>query len=231
MHRRLINVSELAESLGTEYCSTLGCYVFSGEDRTRTFKGKGKVTPLKRLQKNPRFQKVFSQLGTSWPVTDLLQQEQKFFTCIMYGHGQLKSIDAVRAKMLQKMVGVDRALDTNSKVDLEHLPHPKVCLVPHIQRTNYRVACYKRADQPIFERPQLYDQGMGWEKTMDKGVLEPVWSVGPIFPPSLVEVLAGQAEETEAIEKEEDTNEEEDEWTEIEEIDFDDLFSDDDEDD
>lgn len=118
----------------------------------------------------------------------------------------MKSVDAVRAKMLRKMVGADKVLDSKSKVDLERLPHPKVCLIPHVQRANFRVACYKRADQPIFERPKPYDQGMGWEKMVDEGVLEPVWTVGPILPSSLVEVLAQKAEseEQEALEKEAD---------------------------
>ncbi len=51
-HRQIINVTELAESLEPEYCTTLlGFYVFSGEDCTSAFKGKGKVGPLKKLQK------------------------------------------------------------------------------------------------------------------------------------------------------------------------------------
>ena len=49
-HRRLINISELADELGKDWCSTLlGLYVFSGEDCTSDFnKDKGKVTPLKK---------------------------------------------------------------------------------------------------------------------------------------------------------------------------------------
>ena len=40
-HRQLINISELAELLGEDYCGTLlGLYVFSGEDCTSAFKGK-----------------------------------------------------------------------------------------------------------------------------------------------------------------------------------------------
>ncbi len=59
-HRRIINVTELEESLGSEYCSTLlGYYVFSGEDCTSAFKGKGKVAPLKKLQKNPKYHNAF----------------------------------------------------------------------------------------------------------------------------------------------------------------------------
>lgn len=76
-------------------------------------------------------------------------------------------------------------------------------------------------------------------------MLEPVWTVGPILSPSLVEVLAQKAESEaqEGLSKEtDDANnisvDEEDgdyEWDheeeEIEEIDVDDLFNDDDGDD
>uniref|UniRef100_UPI00358F23F1 uncharacterized protein n=1 Tax=Myxine glutinosa TaxID=7769 RepID=UPI00358F23F1 len=66
-HRQLVNVSELAESLGEDYCATLlGYYVFSGEDCTSAFKGKGKVGPLKKLEKNPRFHRAFGELGDNW---------------------------------------------------------------------------------------------------------------------------------------------------------------------
>ena len=52
--RRLINVSEIAKSLGSDWCTALlGYYVFSGEDCTSAFGGKGKVTPLKKLMKTP----------------------------------------------------------------------------------------------------------------------------------------------------------------------------------
>lgn len=59
-HRQIINISELAESKGAEYCITiLGLYVFTGEDVTSAFKGKGKVGPLKKLQNNPKYNDAF----------------------------------------------------------------------------------------------------------------------------------------------------------------------------
>ena len=206
------------------------------------FKGKGKVNPLKKLQKNPKYHNAFSKLGKSWLVPDVMQKEIEAFTCLMYGYSQIQSVDAVRAKMLRKMVGADEVLSLHSKVDLERLPPPEVCLIPHVQRCNYRVACYKRADQPIFERPKPYDQGMGWEKTVNKGELEPIWSVGPILPPSLIEILAqrGESEKgklnrnnnSETVDKEDGDYEcDDEEEMEIQEIDIDDLFSDDDDDD
>ena len=41
---QLVNVSEIADSLGSDYCQTLlGLYVFTGEDCTSAFKGKRKM--------------------------------------------------------------------------------------------------------------------------------------------------------------------------------------------
>ena len=57
--RNIINVTDLANSKGADYCtSLLGLYVFTG-DITSGFKGKGKVTPLKKLQKHPKYQAAF----------------------------------------------------------------------------------------------------------------------------------------------------------------------------
>ena len=59
-HRQLINVTEISESMGAAYCTTLlGLYVFTGEDVTSAFKGKGKVGPLKKLQKHAKYQDAF----------------------------------------------------------------------------------------------------------------------------------------------------------------------------
>ena len=59
-HRQIVNVSELSESKGADYCTTmLGLYVFTGEDVTSAFKGKGKVATLKKLQKHPRYHAAF----------------------------------------------------------------------------------------------------------------------------------------------------------------------------
>ena len=129
-------------------------------------------------------------------------------------------------------------LNIHSKVDLERLPPPRVCLVPHVQRCNYRVACYKKADQPVFEKPKPYDQRIGWEKTGDDGILEPIWTVGPILPPCLIDILAQKEDlDTESANRNNSTSGIEDdgrfepddeEEGEINEIDFEDLFSDDD---
>lgn len=206
-HRRLLNLSELAESLGKDYCATLlGFYVFSGEDCTSAFKGKGKVAPLKKLEKNPRFHKAFQQLGEDWSVKPEVMKQLEQFTCLMYGQNRESSVNAVRVKLLRKMVGEDKKLTSKSKVDLARLPPCQSALEPHIQRVNYRVALYRRADQPILEKPRPYDGGHGWIRT-DQGVLEPLWSYRPVLPASLVDLLDTGDHE---VEDEVDGNEEED---------------------
>ena len=54
-HRRLLNVSELAELLGEEYCATLlGFCVFCGEYCTKQYlQEKGKVGPIRMMDTNP----------------------------------------------------------------------------------------------------------------------------------------------------------------------------------
>lgn len=59
-NRRLLNITDLADSLGQDYCTAvLGLYVFTGEDVTSAFKGKGKVGPLKKLERQPKYQETF----------------------------------------------------------------------------------------------------------------------------------------------------------------------------
>ena len=114
----------------------------------------------------------------------------------MYGYSRQKSIDTVRGIMLRKMVGEDEQLTTKSKIDLFRLPPCRDNLIPHISRVNHRLAIYKRADIPIFWSPKPYDPGQGWERN-EEGVLEPVWSCGPVLPPSLIDLVEKTTDEME----------------------------------
>ena len=64
----------------------------------------------------------------------------------------------------------------------------------------------------IFWKPKPCDPGQGWKKT-DEGLLESIWCIDPVLPPSLVDI----------IESNENPNGEDEE----DEIDFDKLFNDD----
>lgn len=186
-NRRLIDITLLARSLGNDHCAAImGLYMFTGDDCNSAFRGKGKVGPLKKLQKYPRFQKVFKDLGSDWTVKPQVYEALEEFTCLMYGNTRVKSINEVRLLLLKKMVGEDKKLNSKSKVEFSRLPPCKDSLYPHIDRVNYRLCQWKKSHIPIFDCPHPQD-GNGW--TMDDGTLEPLWSKGPILPPSMVDIL------------------------------------------
>ena len=141
--------------------------------------------------------------------------EVEAFTCLLYGYAREVSVDKVRSIMLKKMVGDDERLTIKSKVDLACLPPCKKNLIPHVHRVNHRLANYKRANQATYWRPKPSDEGQGWEKNVH-GVLEPVWSCGPILPTLLTDII-------ETIEEEETFEEE------VEEFDYEELMLSDDE--
>ena len=60
-HHKIVNISEIAaEMKRADYCTTiLGLYVFTDEDLTSAFNGKGKVRPLKKLQSHPKYHAAF----------------------------------------------------------------------------------------------------------------------------------------------------------------------------
>ena len=121
--RMLIDVSAKAKEFGNEWCKVLlAIYVFTGEDCTSAFKGKGKIAPLKKLMKYPKFHKAFSALGEEWSLPEDVMQSVEEFVCVMYGFVREKSVNSVRFKMLKKMVGEDQTLTAKSKVDLGRLP-------------------------------------------------------------------------------------------------------------
>ena len=155
------------------------------------------------------------KLGDEWSVKPEVVDDIEAFTCLMYGQAREKSINAVRSIMLKQMVGEDEKLTTKSKVDLSRLPPCRDNLIPHIDHVNHRLASYKRADTAIFWCPKPYAPGQGWVKT-DEGILEPLWSCGPILPPPLIDLIEKTAEEAD----------EEDEQEEEEDIDYEDLFED-----
>ena len=109
-HRQLINLSDLAVSLGEDCCATLlGMYVFSGEDCTSAYKRKN---PWKSWRRTPGFIKRTCNSvrnGTS-SITCWISLE---FTCLMYGQNRESSMDGLRAKLLRKIVGEDEKLLPN----------------------------------------------------------------------------------------------------------------------
>ena len=83
---RYINVNEIYQSLGYRLCRVLpGYHAFTGSDFTASFSRKGKVNPLKKLRKNAKSIKVFSELGDKETVGKKQIRDTEKFVCEMYG--------------------------------------------------------------------------------------------------------------------------------------------------
>ena len=135
MHLGLLNITEITGDFGARFCEEiLGIYCYTGEDCNCAFAGKGKVNPMKELEKNPKFQDSFAKLGDSWAIHDWIVEELDDFTCAMYGYTRVQSVDEVRALMLKKDVGEAESIINHSyNIDLAKLPPYKHSLVPHVQ--------------------------------------------------------------------------------------------------
>ena len=85
-------------------------------------------------------------------------------------------------------MGEDKPLSIDSKVDHARLPPCRGFLLPHVQRVNYKVSCYKKAYILIFERPRPYDEDQGWVRG-EANIVEPLWAKESILPQSVVHLL------------------------------------------
>ena len=150
---------------------------------------------MKKLEKYPRFQEVFEDLGNEWSLKDSTLNELEKFVCIMYGYVRLSNVDEVRVLMLKKMVGDDEVITEKSKVDLSRLSPCRKALYQHFKCVKYRVAQWKRAKNAIVDMPPATDHGWIQIPSDESApILEPYWSDGPVLPPKMVDILVEQNE-------------------------------------
>ena len=92
------------------------------------------------------------------------------------------------SKMLKKVIKEDKSQNQHSKVDFTILPPCKDSLLPHVQRVNYSLGCYKKANIQTFESPMSYEKNQGWVLGENNNI-EPLWMRGSILPQSVVDLL------------------------------------------
>ena len=94
---RYIDVRKLFNKLGKDLCRVFPAfYVFTGSEYTAAFSRKGKIHPLKTLEKDKTAQTPFGDMGFS---DDIQEEEFKViekFTCALYGKPKFNSINEVR---------------------------------------------------------------------------------------------------------------------------------------
>ncbi|KAG1660362.1 UDP-glucuronosyltransferase 2B33 [Nymphon striatum] len=111
-------------------------------------------------------------------------------------------------------VALLNAAQNCSRESLDHALHDPS--TAHISRVNHRLAIYKREDIPIFWSPKPYDPEQVWERN-DEGVLEPVWSCGPVLPPTMIDLVEKTTEKMEQCDDdiEEEQSEQDSDYEEL----------------
>lgn len=142
-NKKLIDITEMAENLTQEYCTALMClHIFTGCDTTSQFKGLGKVRPIKKLQKMPKFVKVLAKLGESWEMSKQLLDELDEFTCTIFGYPRFKSVNELRHHLIIKKCGDTNILDSSKNIGLGGIPVCRAVLDEHCHRVNYQVTIF-----------------------------------------------------------------------------------------
>ena len=139
--RRLLNIKHIVEVKGSDLCSALtALHCFTGCDTIRAFVGRGKITPLKVLEKYPEFMDVFGGLCGNVTYSAKLLDDLEMFVCCMYGKAQFSSINKVRyVSFSQKYQGTSgQVLSTFAGMYLSLLPLCRASLDMHAQRGNYQ---------------------------------------------------------------------------------------------
>ena len=187
-NKRLLNISEIAESYGQDYCtSLLSLHAFTHCDTTSALKGKGKLRPLAVLQRYPKYQATFLKLGTSWEAEEQMYQELEEFTCALYEKPGSKNIDKVKYILLKKKCkSTDDKIKLTKNIDFSKLPPCKKVLHQHINRVNYQIRIWRLAH---IHNPDIPDpnETHGW--ILIDGILEPFWCTGNILPDPVADLL------------------------------------------
>ena len=182
--KRLINISELAQSLTPLYCSALlSLHVFTGCDTTSAFKGHGKLKPLRILENNDEYKKAFSEIGIEWTLTQSTKDKLEAFTCAIYGKPRVKDVNMARFQKINEACS-NKSLNAMKNIDLASLPPCKKTLEKHIERVIYTVGILKHSHLPNPMIPN--SENCGWEKV--NGLLQPHWFDGKEMPLQLEDV-------------------------------------------
>ncbi|XP_028417356.1 uncharacterized protein LOC114541753 [Dendronephthya gigantea] len=175
--RRIISLSNVRESLGHEWCSSLiGLHAFTGCDTTSAFYGKGKVSVLKVAKAREEYSHTFSNLGTELNPSEDLFTQLYHFVCHLYGYQGYSDINRVRYEMFK-----------SGKFDEELLPPNKDSLDQHINRANYQCFIWRKSTQAILNLPSFFNHG--W-KLDAEGNVYVNWMILPAAPDSILEFVS-----------------------------------------
>ena len=186
--RRLLNVNQILQTKGEAVCSVLpAVHCFTGCDTTSAFVRRGKVAPVKLVEKSQEYRLMFAKFGQEQVCSDDLYKEAEQFVCVLYGKPKYTEVNKLRYdSFLNKCQGNGDVLDTYCGIDMSLLPPCQSALTMHVKRVNYQVYVWLHSHENNPALPNVEESG--WQLNNDN-TLEYKWSSGNIVPQELVEIL------------------------------------------
>jgi len=122
--QRFIDVNGLHDLLGEQLCKSLLAYhTLTGSDYTASFSRKGKVRPLKLLEKNHDAQKALAKIAFSDEINQETLATIEKFVCQIYGKKRVNEVNAVRLEIfMEKHKPRQSNLSYAKKLDASMLP-------------------------------------------------------------------------------------------------------------
>ena len=139
--------------------SLIGFHAFTGNDFVSSFFRKGKETCFKVMERRAKFLSTFTQLGTTWELTEELKRELEHFVCALYG-SKLKDVDLVRHEMFKKKMSKEKKIK-----DMALLAPCRSVLELHCERANYYAAILKRSLVNYMDDPDWSLHGWNSDRT------------------------------------------------------------------
>ena len=138
---RYIDVRKLFNKLGKDLRRALPAFHdFTGSDNIAAFSRKGKIHPLKTLEKDKTAQTVFGDMGFS---DDIQEEEFKViekFACALYGKPKFNSVNEVRLELFLKKYQLKKkevVISYGKKMEGSFLPPCASVLQQKMNRTNH----------------------------------------------------------------------------------------------
>lgn len=140
---RYISINQIFQNCGELLCKALpGYHALTACDYTAFFNRKGKIRPLKLLEKNNAAQEVLSRIG-DWDdiISNTDIQIIKTFVCSIHGKKTFMSVDEDRLDMFPKKYkpkGKNESLVHHmKKMDASSLPPCLKVQLEKMRRTSY----------------------------------------------------------------------------------------------
>ena len=160
---RYINLTDLHNKLGTRLCrALLFLHALTGCDYTASFYRRGKVKPLKLLEKNPDLQETFASFGDEESPNEKQIEACEEFVCKLYGRQKMKDVNAARLDIFLKKFkpkDTEYPLSKIKTADSVSLPPCAKVLLEKVKRSNYVCSVWKsatNADPPSYNPENFF---------------------------------------------------------------------------